>query len=183
MKRWARIVILSFAMMLAGGTLAMAAGGMTDIEQKWLTFRKAVAAQQVKDGILTAQQAESQLAELEERLKGEGDSVYERFAKHFSLDGKSKRERGREGTIVRLYAKLTNRDESAVKQACEKDGITVWELARREGHSEHLRQQVLSLASDNLGRKVAQGVMTQEQREEALKKIAESLQSAEPNLA
>lgn len=184
MKKWARIILLSFVVLLTGGTIAFASDGvMTDVEQKWLAFRKAVSAQQVKDGILTQQQAQSQLAELEARLKGEGDSIYEKFAKRFAVDSKGKRERGSEGKIVRLYAQLTNRDEQTVRKACQQQGVSVWELARREGNSETLKNKVISLAASNLDQKVNQGVMTRTQRDEALRKITESLQSAEPNLA
>lgn len=183
-SKWARVIILSLAGVLFSGTMAFAYdGAMTDIEKRWLDFRRAVSDQQVKDGILTKEQAQSQLAELESRLKGEGDSIYEKFAKRFAVDGKTKRERGSEGKIVRLYAKLTGREEQAVRQACEQNKISVWELARREGNSENLKSQVLSIATDNLDQKVNQGIMTRQQREEALHRIAESLQSAEPNLA
>lgn len=183
-SKWARVMILSIVGILTSGTLALANdGAMTDIEKRWLDFRRAVSDQQVKDGILTKEQAKSQLTDLESRLKGEGDSIYEKFAKRFAVDGKAKRERGSEGKIVRLYAKLTGRDEQAVRQACEQNKISVWELARREGNSENLKSQVLSIATQNLDQKVLEGAMTRQQREEVLRKIADSLQSAEPNLA
>jgi polyhydroxyalkanoate synthesis regulator phasin len=184
MKRKLILVLaVSLVALITGGTLAMASSGkLTEVEQKWLEFRKAVANQQVKDGILTRQQADNLIADLQKKLEPEGDTVYEKFAKRFSLDDKGKHQRGKEGAIIRLYAELTGRNVSDVAAACKKNNISLWELARREKRADELKTRVLKLAESNLNSKVSDGTLTVQQRDAALKKISDALASPEPNL-
>jgi hypothetical protein len=178
------LLVFSLVALIAGGSMAMASSGkLTEIEQKWFDFRKAVAERQVKDGILTRQQADSMIAELQKRLETEGDTVYEKFAKKFSLDGSGKREKGKEGAIMRLYAQVTDRTPEQINSLCDKDKIGIWDLAKKEGHTDQLKSALLTMATNNLDRKVGEGILTKQQRDEALKKIADTLNGPNPNLA
>ena len=179
-------LVFSLVALIISGTVAMASSGkLTEIEQKWLDFRKVVAERQVKDGILTRQQADKLITELQNKLsESEGDTIYDKFAKHFDLEGgKNGREKGKEGAIMRLYAQITGNSAQNIASSCEKDKISIWELARREGRADELKKRLLTLASANLDKKVSEGVLTKQQRDEALKKISNALNSPEPNLA
>jgi hypothetical protein len=104
-KRWIRLTFFPIAAILTMGVLAAAgSGAMAGLEQKWMSFRRAVSARQVRSGILTEEQARSQLSKLEARQKDEGDAdgIAGKIAKRFAVDGKNRRERGNEGKIIRV---------------------------------------------------------------------------------
>ena len=80
MKKANWMFLITAIIFILSGSVAYAAGNMTDIEQKWLAFQRALKDQQVKDGEITAEQAKSYLNKLESKLSdGSEDSVYKHW--------------------------------------------------------------------------------------------------------
>jgi ribosomal protein S20 len=79
MKKIVSLVLAWTLIMTAG--VAYAAGNMTKIEKKYLEFYKALMEQKVKDRLISKEDANKKIADLEKKMKeSEGDIIYKRFS-------------------------------------------------------------------------------------------------------
>jgi regulator of sigma D len=171
--KWFVCIPLVFALLF--GTVAYAAGNMTDIEQKWLAFQRAVKDQQVKDGIMTQQDANLFLSKLESELgAGSEDVVYQKIIQGHKGKGHKFHEEA-----ANIYAKLTNRSQEDVLKTCQAKNMTVWELAKTEGKLEDFKNAMLSCAKEKLSQLVKEGKMTQQEMDEKLQQMKSRLNRKE----
>ena len=154
---------------LAFSTVAYADDGMTDIERKWIDLQKAVTDRMVKEGKLKQEDADSRIASLNTELSKPGDSVYERFSERCGSKKSCKADR--EDMLAKDYAKLTGRSLDEIKKACQDAGITVWQLAEKEGKLDSFKSSVLTGLTTRLDEMVKQGKLTAQQRDEKLRQI------------
>jgi polyhydroxyalkanoate synthesis regulator phasin len=152
------------------GNIAYAAGNLTDIEQKWLAFQRALKEQQVKDGEISSEQAKSYLSKLESELSSNDDSVYEHW-KEMKADKCHKMQ----GRVAALYARMTNRNQEEIEKLCKNAKISVWELAEKEGKLNQLKEALLNEAKDKFSRLVKEGKMTQQEMDKKLEQIKKRL--------
>jgi hypothetical protein len=79
MKKIVSLVLAWTLIMTAG--VAYAAGNMSKIEKKYLEFYKALMEQKVKDRLISKEDANKKIADLEKKMKeSEGDIIYKRFS-------------------------------------------------------------------------------------------------------
>lgn len=171
MKKVQWIVCVSLVLLFTFGlmTVAFAQGSMTDVEQKWLAFQRAVKEQQVKDGILSQKDAEDFLKKLENKLNsGTEDAVYERLKKS---NAKGCHCHKFHEEAAELYAKLTGRSADDVLKACQAKNMTVWQLAKEEGKLEDFKSAILSRAEEKFSEWVKEGKMTQQEMNEKLNQM------------
>jgi len=170
LKKAKWIVLLPAIIILLIGNVAFAAGNMTNIEQKWLEFQRAVKDQQVKDGLLSEQDAEGFLQKLESDLNaGSEDVVYQKVKE------KQKKCHNVREKAAEEYAQLTNRSKESILKTCEEKKITVWQLAKEEGNLEKLKAALLSDIKEKLSQLVKEGKMTQKEMDEKMDRITKNL--------
>lgn len=172
MKKAKFFVCIPVVILLLFGTVAYAAENITDIEQKWLDFQRAVKAQQVKDGIISQKDADNFLSKLQSKISGSGDAVYEKIKK-----AKVNRSQKFDARAVDIYAKLTNRSKEDVLKDCEAKKMTIWQLAKSEGKLEDLKNAILSNVKVKFSQLVKDGKMTQQEMDNKLQKIQNKLNS------
>ncbi len=161
--------------LLAAPSTAFAAGNVSNIEQKWIDFHKALTDRMVQDGKLTRAEADDRVAKLtEEAQKSTDDVVYERFANRAKpmRDGANDREK----RLMKEYAALTGRTTEEVRQACEKAHMTVWELAASEGKLDNLKLEATERMKEHLQSKVKDGKLTQQEADQRLAELQEKLE-------
>ena len=165
-------LVLTVAGLLASPVPALAAGNVSDIEQKWLDLQKAVQDKLVQDGKLTRQEADERLAKSRALAEQDAnDVVYERFMK----GGKPMRD-GAKDRLLQEYAALTGRTTEQIREACEKAIMTVWELAASEGKLDNLKLQVKGTFREHLQQRVQDGKLTQQEADEKLKNFERKLE-------
>lgn len=179
------LFLASALLLLAIPQTALAAGNTTAVEQKWLDFQKAVTDQMVKDGIITKQEADSKLKEMQAKFaESPGDSIYRFFANRKDpggkktddcKDGTCKQGHRGDGAAYRAYAAMTGRTVESLQSACADGKTTIWELAKKDGKLDELKSKILSARTASLDALVQGGLMTQDERNKILARIKEEL--------
>jgi hypothetical protein len=90
-------------------------------------------------------------------------------------DGKCKPAPRGEEAAFRVYSLLTGKSVESLKKACADGKLTIWELAKKEGKSDALKEKLLAARAASLDALVKAGVMTQEERDRILSHIKEEL--------
>lgn len=183
MKRLKLLVLpLALLLVIVFPGAALAAGNTTEVEQKWIDFQKAVTDQMVKDGKMTRQDADVRVKEFQTRFaESPGDSIYEFFAgKHAPRsgpeggckDGKCRGGRERlDGAALRVYSMLSGKNVEELKKACAESGVTIWELAKKEGRLELLKSKLTAAHTAGLDAMVKSGVLSDQKRISILERL------------
>lgn len=171
MKKAKWMFLIMAIVFILSGSIAYAAPNMTDIEQKWLAFQRALKEQQVKDGEITSEEASGYLEKLESRLSdGSEDSVYAHWK-----EVRNDRCRKVEARVAGLYARMTNRSPEDILKLCENQKISIWELAEKEGKLEQLKDALLNAAKEKLSQMVKEGKITQQEMDKKLEQMKKRL--------
>jgi polyhydroxyalkanoate synthesis regulator phasin len=167
------IVALALILALCFGTAAMAAtGSFTRIESKWLDLQKLVMRQMVKEGRITQEQADEQLAQMKEHLGASGeDGVYRRMSHRTEMRC------GFLGIMVDAWAQLTGGDPTEIIKTCRENGTTVWQLAEEAGRLDEWKQKITELSTEKLDTLVQEGRITKEQKSKILDGLKKKLDS------
>jgi polyhydroxyalkanoate synthesis regulator phasin len=178
-------LFLLTALLLVIPQTAFAAGNTTTVEQKWLDFQKAVTDQMVKDGVITKQEADSRLKEMQTKFaESPGDSIYQFFSNKKDpgdkrpgdcKDGTCKSGHRGDGAAYRAYSAMTGKTVESLQSACSDGKTTIWDLAKKEGKLDELKSKILSARTASLDALVQGGLMTQDERNKILARIKEEL--------
>lgn len=91
---------------------------------------------------------------------------------------KAKRPHGKgydDGAAFRVYSMISGRTVEELKNACDTGGLTIWELARRDGKLDALKTRLLEGNAAALDALVKSGIITPEQKAKILGHIGEEL--------
>jgi hypothetical protein len=90
-------------------------------------------------------------------------------------DGKCKKTHRGEEAAFRVYSLLTGKPVETLKKACADGKLTIWELAKKDGKLDALKEKLIAARAASLDALVKAGVMTQEERDRILVHIREEL--------
>lgn len=167
------IIICSILSYAAGAT----AGDMSEIEKQWLNMQKAIADQMLKNGDITKADAEQILNKYKKLLaESREDLIYPsksaskkgRFLKHGRLLYKA-------SMLLDEYAQVTGRSKLDTLRACDKEKLTVWQMAKKEGRLDALKAKVINDTETRLNSLINEGKLNKEKRDEMLKKLKDYL--------
>jgi polyhydroxyalkanoate synthesis regulator phasin len=172
------VLIAAMALMLVflTGTIAMAsAGSLTRIESKWLDLQETVIKKMVKEGQITKEQADEELARMRKHLLSSGeDDVYSHISRRMGIRFCLL------GVMSEAWAELSGQEPAAVLRTCREQGATVWELAKREGREDEWKEKALALAEERLSTLVQDGKLTDAVKTKILDRLKETLSKGNP---
>jgi hypothetical protein len=90
-------------------------------------------------------------------------------------DGKCRTSNRGEEAAYRVYSLITGKSVESLKKACADGKLTIWELAKKEGKLDALKEKLLNARAASLDALVKAGMMTQEERDRILSHIREEL--------
>lgn len=165
------IVALALILVLCAGTAAMAAAGsISRIESKWLDLHKLVMRQMVKEGRITQEQADEQLAQMKERLGASSkDDVYRRMSHGMEMRC------GFMDIMVDAWAQVTGEDPAEIMKTCREDGTTVWQLAKDADRLDEWKQKITEISAEKLDTLVQEGRITKEHKSKILDGLKKKL--------
>lgn len=76
---------------------------------------------------------------------------------------------------LNAYAALTGKPVESLRKTCEEGKMTVWELAKKEGKLDALKNKILTARTASLDALVQGGLMTQEERDKILSHMTDEL--------
>lgn len=178
MRKRSKVLLIFLVIMtlILGSTISYAKGNISKIEEKWLEFQEALSDRLVKEGIMSQNDAAEKLKEFEDKAKSSSeDFIYQHFAKvkkpTFS------RNKNMNTLPAAIYSRITNQSLRKVIKECKDSNITVWQLAQNQGKLDELKQEFIAELKNIMDKLVEKGMMSSQQRQEALDKIIETIKS------
>ena len=182
MKKKRVVVIASCLLVALVGTVAFASSNISDIEQKWLDFQKALTNKMVEDGKLTQEVADEKISALQEKLEqSEEDIIYEKFSKNGMPSWKDKRKASMikgfaSRAVIESYAEITGEDIETILQTCRENECSIWKLAEKNGVLEELKEKMLAQFTEKLDNAIEKGKLTQEKADAILEKYTQFME-------